>query len=190
MINRLAKACTDVLSPPLIDCYNKRPAHIFSLSNAHASKQTVTKLFALPNDYDNEAKIYGRIAKIDPDNKYFVTPIKGCYARYKNISKHPATKGCQMLKQYKPMRTNLLPPALRLNHQFNNDDKLIPQITLPFAGIDLINYIHQRGEIVLKDWLKLLKNLIEGIAVLRDHKICHLDIKLDNIMCLILVLFD
>lgn len=126
----------------------------------------MTKLFSDSKEFKQELGIYKRIAKIDPEDKYFVKAVKGCYANFENIIKHPAepTKKCEMLQNYEKKKN-------------------LPQIILPYAGTNIVDYLF-KGKIKFSfdKWLPLAINLVEAIAVLRDHKICHFDIKADNIM--------
>jgi serine/threonine protein kinase len=150
-----------VLTEPLLKCDPKKPTHTFS--NKPQGEQ-VTKLFSDSTDYDQEVGIYSRIANIDPDDKYFVKAVKGCYARPKKIKTHPADpiQKCKMLQNYAKAP--------------------LPQIIMPFAGINLLDYLVAKRRIDFDEWLPHAINLVEAISVLRDHEICHLDIKADNIM--------
>jgi serine/threonine protein kinase len=123
----------------------------------------VTKLFSNSNDYNQEIEIYKLIANIDKDDKYFVKAVKGCYANSRNITKHLAkpVENCEMLKKY------------------GNEN--LPQIILPFAGINLETYL-KNSKINFDEWLPLAINLVEAISVLRTNNICHFDIKPANIM--------
>jgi serine/threonine protein kinase len=110
--------------------------------------------------------MYSRIENIDPGSKYFVKAVKGCYANSEQIIRHPADpiQKCQMLQNY--------------THPIEN----VPQIIMPYAGIDLHNYLVAKRRIDFDEWLPLAINLVEAISVLRDHEICHFDIKTANIM--------
>jgi serine/threonine protein kinase len=145
---------------PSIECIPSKPKYDYVTSYAG---DKVSKIFIDVEDYKKEMEINIKIHKLDPESKYFITPIQACTAKIDTI---PITKNCKMIanKNTKPSNVN--------------------QLIMPHAGKDMYAYIETlpNNKISLTEWISLLGNIIEGITVLRDNKMCHCDIKPANMM--------
>lgn len=125
--------------------------------NSTYAGRKVSKLFINDDDSDyiDEKTINITIHKIDPTGKYFVIPdVDATYMHQK----------CKIDKDTK------VPVSNR-----------VPQIVMPYAGVTVMKHATAHP-IHLVKWIGLMKNVVDGIALLSKNQLVHFDIKPENIM--------
>lgn len=141
-----------------------------------SKKNNVSKLFLnedSKNAYLRESKLAKLINKWDPESNYFVAPTKLCKTTIKEILKNPASKKCNDMPYY--------------SKNEDLDSILINQIIMPNYGIDLVDYLQNyerinKRKLPLQKWIKLIKNILQGLIVLQRNKVLHLDLKNNNLL--------
>ena len=109
-------------------------------------------------DANEEINIAKQIRKIDPKGKFTNPMINDCMIKKSNITKKD--------------EDNILCGATSTL----NDDKTYKQIIYKYKGQDLLSTDNT-------DFMRY-SNLINGLKILQQHKICHRDIKEENILSL------
>jgi serine/threonine protein kinase len=147
----------------------------FKCSSSMIKENLISKVMS-NNDAMDEIRSYKIIDKIDPDGIFHIKLEKSC-----NLSKNN--------KKYIEYDDEC---DLELEKQ-----NVYKNLQLTYGGKELYDYYQDikdaiNGDIKLQKKLidinilyKILiayKNIVDGIVILRKHKYCHFDIKLDNIV--------
>jgi len=144
-----------------IEYFQKRP---------QAGKK-VSKIFTYTDDsFRKEVDAGKMISSWDPEGRYFVLPIKACKTTVKSIEKNPAAEECEGLRDIKESKK-----------------RFVNQIVMPYAGTDLFQFMKNRyfmeqQKFPVERWFQVLENILRGVAVLKKNRVCHMDIKADNVI--------
>ena len=142
-----------VIKPP-IACKNKK-----KLKNTD-EKNSVGKIFVRKEMFNKELKANKKAIQIDKTNNYLLTPTSYCNLSLKDLRKTSRTKLCEFK---------------------HNENNKYYQLNMPFGGQTFKDYI-KFNMLSIEDLLRLSLNLFESIALLEKNKMCHQDIKPDNIL--------
>jgi serine/threonine protein kinase len=147
---------------PSLKCDETQPMDKY---NEMYTGPRVSKLMMNDENFNEEKDLNTRIHKIDSTGRYFVIPIAACRADKAQLQKvNFVIDKCNTLKG----RTQTTP---------------INQILMPYGGVSLFKYITTLTQLLpLKTWILMLENVIDGIVRLRENKVCHFDIKPENMV--------
>lgn len=143
-----------VVKPP-VDCKN-----IKKLKKNHENN-LVGKIFVKKETFDKEIKANKIAIQIDNTNNYLLTPNSFCTLNKRDLKKTNRVKLCEFK-----------------HREFNK----YYQLNMPYGGQTFKDYMKLNNLISINDLLSLSLNLFESIALLEDKKMCHQDIKPDNIL--------
>uniref|UniRef100_A0A6C0CQ52 Protein kinase domain-containing protein n=1 Tax=viral metagenome TaxID=1070528 RepID=A0A6C0CQ52_9ZZZZ len=150
-----------VLSPRVACDYNQeryRPP---------SAEPMVSKVFTKYDRYFKmEQNIARKIAKWDPRGKYLIVPIESCMSKKQTVEQNKAFQKCKNIP--------------------TNVDRF-PQISMPYAGDNLINVIvkysiQYNQKFPIEYWIRILNNILLGIYVMIKNQHVHQDIKPENIL--------
>lgn len=143
-----------VVKPP-VKCINKKKLKKDKEDNS------VGKIFIKKQIFDKEIKTNKIAIKIDKTNNYLLTANSHCKLNPKDIQKTNRVKLCEFK---------------------HNHDNTYYQLNMPYGGQIIKDYIKYNNINSINDLLLLAVNLFEGLQLLEKHKMCHQDIKPDNIL--------
>lgn len=141
------------------------------LNKRASGQQTVGKIFTYydnkHNAIETEKKLARLVNKWDPAANYFAVPTKICKTSIDMVKRHPAALQCSELNYF--------------------DKAELDQIVMPYYGLDLDAYMKKylelfRRKFPVEYFLPMVKNLLEGVAVLQKNKSVHMDLKLNNVL--------
>lgn len=132
-----------------------------------STEPMVSKVFGKYDRYFKmEQAIARKISKWDSRGKYFIVPIESCMSKKHTVEQNKAFSQCENIPK--------------------NVDRF-PQITMPYAGDNLLNilvqyYIEYNQKFPIEYWIRMLNNLLLGIYILIKNEHVHQDIKPENIL--------
>lgn len=137
---------------------------IYPYNAAYVGKK-VSKLIIDDDDFKTEIELNKKIHGIDKTGKYFIVPVSACTANVNNVNKGVIITNCKMITAIRP--------SGNINH-----------IVMPDGGVNMLQYVLELGlgKLSLKNWILMMENVIHGIVRLQQSKICHFDIKPENIV--------
>lgn len=142
-----------VVKPP-VKCKNKKKL------KATSEKNLVGKIFVKRETFDKEIKANKIAIQIDDTNNHLLTPNSFCTLNTNELKKANRVKICEFK-----------------NKNYNT----YYQLNMPYGGKTFKDYLKLNG-LSVDDVLLLSLNLFESIALLESKKMCHQDIKPDNIL--------
>lgn len=140
----------------------------------------VAKLFYDKNDYRDEVRLSKLVKKIDPSETKLLIPTSACA-----VSKHTLEN---------PDNINAIMKCEKITnqdseHQYyeNTNRSTIPdkvwQLKMPYAGVDIDKALDEyKNRITVKSFTKMIIPLFEALILLKEHKLVHQDIKLENVL--------
>lgn len=158
---------------PMLDCDDGETL------NKHIYQRMVSKVFTdvrlkeTDSVFNTEADLARLVNKLDPNGKYFATPSKLCKVPIETVEKHPAIRECEELS----FLISSKPKTFLLN-----------QIVMPDYGLQLDTYLstfkklNQGIKYPANDWIFNIGNLLQGVKLLQQYKLVHMDIKHSNIL--------
>lgn len=130
----------------------------------------VGKVFAERKEFAKEVRMSKTAAKVDPQGKSILIPVSYCKTSRKHVEKHPASKDCDMLREF----------------PYQSPNKPMYQLVMPYGGERLDRYFRKRMQAetpsTLAEALGILNTAFEGLVLLDQHKMCHQDIKSSNVL--------
>jgi len=147
-----------VVKPP-VPCKNK-----VKLRRENKNDNKVGKIFTENKAFQKEIATNKVAIKIDPTNKKLLTASSYCNVTQETIKKENRTRMCDLTYE-------------------NANQKTFYQLNMPYGGVTLKSYFkHYQTDFSIFDLLKSLKNVFQTLIILDKKKVCHQDIKPDNIL--------
>lgn len=135
-------------------------------TNKKIETAEVAKLFVKKEDYELERDASLIMANIDKKGKTLMYPNSGCTTTYKKVFKVPVARGCDELSHLK---------------MIYGENAEVYMMKMPYGGIPLDKYVRD-NEMNVKQFLKAMLPVYEGISKIRRAKYCHQDIKSSNVL--------
>lgn len=134
------------------------------IPNAKAAKAAkpskLTKVFQNEKDVTEEWKFAKLLAKVDPEQLYFIYPKERCDIPRKKIEKQPNADKCNLVHQ--------------------SPKPSFPALQMKFGGITLEQFVQRRPSDM--ELMHILRHVLRGIQKLHQFGYLHQDLKLDNIL--------
>lgn len=124
-------------------------------------KNVIGKIFENDEDLEKEREKVMMVQVLDPKHE-FTLPFYG-ECDVTTFSKYNAADKCEHIDSF-------------------DDPSPRKQLLYAYGGKDLLKYMEQNTNTGYKSVLKAFIPIIEGVNILNNHKISHLDIKPDNIV--------
>lgn len=141
--------------------------HDVEYLNPRSTGTQVSKIFTYTDaSFTREVDVARKIKEWDSTGEYFLLPTKACKTTPALVKKNREVKKCEGFKDVEKNR-------------------YINQMVMPYGGVDVYTflrdyYFHNHRKFPLAVWIRLLENVLEGLVVLKKHKITHMDIKAEN----------
>lgn len=142
-----------VVSPPIPCESNKK--------NISKTKSEVGKIFVDAKDFKKEVATAKLVAKIDPTGKNLLTPSEHCETSTASVRDPSITWSCEALR--------------------GSGKGRLYQLMMPYGGERLDEYVKKHKPSRM-EFLRLMIPVMEAIVQLQQHKYCHQDIKVSNIL--------
>ena len=117
----------------------------------------VSKIFREKDTWEGEKRETEKIKQIPNFQKYFITPLKECAVHESEVD---IFKSCPVIDKI-------------------SEDGNLYQLVMNNGGVSLDTYILK---IDFREWASILLQILECLKVLSEHKLVHMDIKLNNIV--------
>lgn len=136
-----------------------------------SGRQTVGKVFTYyeskQSAVEKEKEVARLVNKWDPEARYFAIPNKICKTTLDQVKMHPEANKCSELMFF--------------------EKKELDQIVMPYYGLELGEYLKTYNKIYQRKFpaeifIGIIKNILEGIYVLQQNKMVHMDIKYNNML--------
>jgi len=153
-----------VLKPP-VKCSTKEK----NIGKQKNNSDLVGKIFFDKTDFNTELKISKKVAKIDKTGSTLLIPKSSCAVKKNDVYKNPKTNECSIFEE-----------------QIELPSKMY-QLIMPYGG-ERLDYIveeyfdYHMKKMSVSQFLLIMKPILDGLHLLKKHKSCHQDIKIQNIL--------
>ena len=148
------------------------------------NKSLVSKIIPVYNesiesDIINELKINIAIKKLDPKHKFFAYAVDQCYANLTNkVGKRSnITSNIMTREEFKEDKNK---KACNIDPSINTINIISIDAGLPFKEVLVLKKYEKERKILRNRFPIIIKNLLQGLSLLHQNGIAHLDIKYDN----------
>ena len=151
---------------PGLRCVDKAE-HVGNSSGRRGKRGMVSKVFDSQEDLDTEWDFSKVIAKIDPEQKYFIYGATRCNTSPKQISRDPQHNECSLINGYESKQK-------------------FPQIIMKDGGMTFAKYLpdmYEKGTpLTRRDVIRIILPALKGLVLFAKAGYVHQDIKTINVV--------